>query len=374
MPEIIIRKFGSRITIAALAVIIAIFLACGILSSDNDSGEWKTASPESQGLDISILSALDAKILAGDYGEVHSLLIIRNGYLVYEKYYRGYNAEQQHRLYSVTKSFTSALIGIAIGQGLIDNTDHNIITFFPEYDVYANMNSDKEAMTLDDALTMRMGTYWDESTYDFEDPRNSIYQIRNSEDWLKYVLDQPMVDVPGTTFRYNTGASTVLSGILRNQTGRQAAEFAAEVLFEPLGVDNYEWEAGAQNLSNTGWGLWMRPRDMARFGQMYLDNGLWKGTQVVPSDWVVNSTDNHTDAYQQYYYGYQWWLVPMENVSGHTPSPDDIKIAWGYGDQFIFFIPALDMVVVSTAGNYDGQSAECAADFVPEYIVQAVIR
>ncbi|PKK82668.1 MAG: hypothetical protein CVT49_12375 [candidate division Zixibacteria bacterium HGW-Zixibacteria-1] len=363
-----------RFTDLPLIIILLLSIFCGVNSGEKTAGDWKVASPRSQGLDIVILSGLDDKILAGEYGEIHSLLVIRNGFLVFERYYRGYDVNRLHRIYSVTKSFTSALVGIAMEQGYVDSLDHNVLSFFPEYDSYANLDADKEAIVLRNILTMRMGTHWDEFTYPFDDSRNSIYQIRNSADWVKYVLDQPMVEPPGTRFRYNTGATMVLSGILRNQIGMQAQEFADEVLMKPLGIENYQWEAGAQDLTNTGWGLWLRPRDMARFGQMYLDGGKWNKKQVVPADWVAASTHNHVRINSTFSYGYQWWMMPLENVPGHIPAPDDIKICWGYADQFIFVIPELNMVVVSTGENITDESDDAAIEFVPEYIVRAVIK
>ena len=368
------RRYYFGISVLILALTLFFTVRCDINSSDRNISDWKTATPQSQGLDNLILLNLDSKIRAGDYGEVHSLLVIRNGFLVFERYYRGYDVNRKHIIYSVTKSFTSALVGIALEQGHIDNLGHNVLSFFPEYDEYDNLTPDKEAIVLEDVLTMRMGTFWDEFTYPFDDTRNSIYQIIHSPDWVKYVLDLPMVEPPGTRFRYNTGGTMVLSGILRNSVGKQAQEFADEFLMRPLGIDNYAWETGAQGLTNTGWGLWLRPRDMARFGQMYLDGGRWNKKRVVPSDWVETSTSNHARVNGTFSYGYQWWMMPMENITGHIPAPDDIKICWGYGDQFIFVIPYLNMVVVSTAGNYAGENNESAIEFVPKDIIAAVVR
>ncbi|MEW5925136.1 MAG: serine hydrolase [Candidatus Zixiibacteriota bacterium] len=368
------NHWDFKISILLLIIILLFNISCSVNSSDRDVSDWKTAPPQYQGLDASILANLDLKIRAGDYGEIHSLLIIRNGFLVYERYYRGYDVNEKHQLFSVTKSFTSALIGIALEQGHIDNLDHNVLSFFPEYEGFENLTPDKEAIVLRNVLTMRMGTHWDEFTYPFDDPRYSVYQIIHSPDWVKYVLDQPMVEPPGTRFRYNTGGTMVLSGILRNSVGKQAQEFADEFLMKPLGIDNYIWETGAQELTNTGWGLWMRPRDMARFGQMYLNGGKWNKKQVVPAAWVETSTFNHVRVNSIFSYGYQWWMMPMDNVAGHVPAPGDIKICWGLGDQFIFVIPDLNMVVVSTAGNFSGENEDSAIEFVPDYIVRAVER
>ena len=366
------RRLQFTVSIFTCFILCLSLPSCEVESPSSITDDWKISTSEAQGFDKSVLLELTNRIQAGTYGEIHSLLIVRHGYLVLEEYYRGYDRNRIHPVYSVTKSVTSALIGIAMDQGKLKGTDGKLLAFFPEYTSVANLDANKQAITLADVLTMRAGFDWNEQIAPYGDPRNPTYQLAASSDWIKYMLDLPMSDRPGTRFRYNSGCSVLLGGILRNATGVQAHEFARNYLFQPLGIVNVQWETGAQGLTNTGWGLSMQPRDMAKIGFLYLKNGLWESKRIISEDWVKTSTENHVDLSDPFSYGYQWWLMPLENVAGHSPQADDIKIAWGWGDQFIFVIPSLDMVVVSTAGNFYGPLEDQAIDFLRDYIVRAV--
>ncbi len=223
---------------------------------------------------------------------------------------------------------------------------------------------------------MRAGIDWNERIAPYGDPRNPTYQMASSSDWIKFMLDRPMSDPPGTRFRYNSGCTILLSGVLRNRMGNAAHEFAVAHLFRPLGITSFQWERGwkngEQNLTNTGWGLSLRPRDMAKIGQLCLQNGMWEGTRIVSQQWIAESTTDRVSLSNSFSYGYQWWLLPLEGIAGHTPQPNDIRIAWGWGDQFIFAIPYLDLVVVSTGGNFSGPLQDQAIEFVRTSIVRAV--
>jgi CubicO group peptidase (beta-lactamase class C family) len=300
------------------------------------------------------------------------LLIVRHGFLVFERYFRGYDGSRPHPVYSVTKSVTSLLVGIASDRGELGPLHQSLLSFFPEYESIESLDSNKRAIRLEDILTMRAGFEWNEQTAPYGTPANPTYQLAGSNDWIKFMLDRPMSDPPGVRFRYNSGCSVLLSGVLRHRTGKHAEEYAVSHLFVPLGISRFSWERGPQGISNTGWGLSMRPRDVARIGLLCLRKGEWHGDRIVSQEWVKESTTNHVSRSDMFSYGYQWWMMPLEGVRGHVPRPDDITIAWGWGDQFIFVIPYLDMVVVSTAGNYTGPIQDKAIEFVRTSIVPAV--
>lgn len=360
-----------KIIFLVLAVIFS-FLSCSETDDFFDTFYWKSSSPSEQNLNGDLLDQLNQKIRNGEYGDIHSLLIMRNGYLVFEEYYRGFSQNQLHQIFSVTKSITSALIGIAIDQGKITTLDKKLLTFFPEYASISNLDSSKHKIKLEDVLTMRSGLYWDEFRYPFSDPRNSIYQIMNSSDWVKYVLDLPMVYEPGKERTYNTGCTILLAGIIKNLYGIQAHDLAQQNLLNRLGIFEYNWESGAKGITNTGWGLHLRPRDMMKFGILYNNLGIWEGKRIISENWIRTSTKNYVSVSGGFSYGYHWWMMPLENISGHTPLPDDVKIAWGYGGQFIFVIPKLNMVVVSTAENTSGNDDQLTIQFLKDYILKAV--
>src|SRR5512145_2006167 len=193
---------------------------------------WRTSSPEAQGMDSrkieQMLAAIEQKGLA-----FHSLLVIRNGYLVSETYFGSYTQDTKQDIYSCTKSFVSTLIGIAIDRGIIEHTDQRIIDFFPDR-TFANLDEQKKAMTLEDMLTMRSGLDWQEGGLIYSD-------IQQSNDWIGFVLDRPMVQAPGQQFNYCSGCSHVLSGIMQQTSGMNMRDFAEQSLFKPLGISNIWW-------------------------------------------------------------------------------------------------------------------------------------
>ena len=289
--------------------------------------------------------------IQGQYLDLHSLLIVRNGYLVSETYFEGFQQDTRHELYSCTKSFVSTLIGIAIDKGYIDRTDRRIVDFFPEH-TFANLDEQKEAMTLEDLLTMRSGLDWQEG-----DP---VYgAMYRSPDWVQFVLEKPMAQPPGSQFNYCSGCSHVLSAILQETTGMNPLDFAEQYLFEPLGISDIQWDTDAAGIPIGGWGLQMTPRDMAKLGYLYLQDGQWDGQQIISPAWVQNATRKHTETDGDLGYGYQWWTYP--SLAGYT--------ALGRYGQTIFVIPEADLVIVTTAQMEDHDEV---FQLIEQYILPAV--
>jgi parallel beta-helix repeat protein len=278
---------------------------------------------------------------------IDSVVVVRNGYVVFEEYPRPrlYGPLSLHPLYSVTKSFSSALIGIAIKQGFIDGVLHKVLDFFPNR-TFANVDSLKEAITLEHVLTMTSGLPWDEWTYPYGDSRNDVRRIMTNPDPVQFVLDRPMVSTPGTTWVYNSGGSHLLSAIVNETTGADIEAFARENLFDPLGISNLFWSKDPfQRLSWGFMGLSLTPLDMAKFGFLYLNNGNWEGQQIIPAEWVTESTKSHFSLDQSWQYGYQWWINPTYNA----------YVARGYMGQNIIVSPDYNMVVVFTGSYTYGQ-------------------
>ncbi len=186
---------------------------------------------------------------------------------------------------SVTKSVTSALIGVAIGRGEIAGVDVPVTDFLGDYEI-ANLDEWKQSMTLRDLLTMRAGIAWDEDTVPYTDPANSCAGMENSDDWIQFVIDQPMSDQPGERFVYNSGASQLLSLIIKKATGRHVDEYAREHLFGPLGITGFAWKTTPTGHPDTEGGLYLIPRDLAKIGYLYLMDGVWDGARVLPEGWV----------------------------------------------------------------------------------------
>ena len=235
--------------------------------------DWRTSTPELQGMDSGLLAQAIAKVKR-DSISLYSLLVIRNGYIVSETYFQGATANERREIYSATKSFTSTLVGIAFDQGLIDGVKPTVLSFFPGR-TFQNNDARKQAMTLEDMLTMNTGLEWVEG-----DP--AYQKLFTAQDWAGYMLDLPMAAQPGTRFNYCSGCSHVLSTIVQTRSGNTAA-FARKNLFDPLGIKGYQWDTDSQGIAIGGWGLKLTPREMAKLGYLFLHNGLWDGRQVVSS-------------------------------------------------------------------------------------------
>lgn len=312
--------------------------------------DWRTSSPEEQGMEAEKLAQM-LEAIQQQRLNLHSLLIIRHGYLVSETYYGINGQNSRHELYSCTKSFVSTLIGIAIDQGDINGVDQRVVDFFPGR-TFANLEAQKQAMTLDDLLTMRSGLDWQEGDTAY----NALYLSR---DWVQFVLDEPMAQAPGSAFNYCSGCSHVLSAIVQQSTGQNPRDFAEQTLFEPLGITNVNWDTDAGGIPIGGWGLQLTSREMAKLGYLFLHGGQWDGQQIVSADWVKNATSQHTAATGGLGYGYQWWTVP--SLRAYT--------ALGLFGQTILVIPEDDLVIVTTAqvANHDA-----IFRLIEQYILPAV--
>jgi CubicO group peptidase (beta-lactamase class C family) len=340
-----------------------------------DSSGWPETTPEKAGLDAAALDAFDRELASGAHGYVDSMLVIRHGRVAYEKEYdhsrdyarlfagKGapgiynyydpgwhpfYRATRLHTMQSVSKSVTSALVGIAIGRGEISGVDARVMALLSEWRVPPDPRRDR--MTLRDVLTMTTGIRWDEESTDYTDPRNNCAVMESKDDWIRYVLEQPMAEEPGKTFVYNSGATELLSGIIQKATGKTADDYAKEHLFGPLGIEYY-WKRTPKGLADTEGGLYLKPRDLAKLGDVYMHDGVWRGKRVLPAGWAAESTQPRVAAEGKYRYGYQWWVMPESSAS---TSGEKVFFAWGYGGQFLFVVPRLELIAVFTGWNiYD---------------------
>ena len=298
---------------------------------------WRSSTPEEQGMDSGLLSAMLGEILEENYA-IDSVTIVRNGYMVTDVSIHPFSPTLKHNIYSCTKSVVSALVGIAIDQGYIEGLQQPVLSFFPQQTI-ANRDANKEAMTLEHLLTMTTGFQCQDSyLYRW----SGLDQMRESEDWVQFVLDLPMEGEPGERFEYCNGASHLLSGIIQETTGVSANDYAVEHLFGPLGISDFDWSSSPQGISVGYSELRMRPQDMAKIGVLYLNEGRWDGEQIVPSEWVVSSTSQFISATLEDGYGYQWWV-----------DDSDMYLALGYRGQFIYVIPEKEMVVVFTSSLED---------------------
>ncbi len=352
--------------LSILFLLIIVFISC---SEENPVVSDSTPVSTGNILDSTIINNLITKITAGDYGLIHSLLIYKDDTLVVEEYFRGYNRESLHVCYSVTKSVTSALIGIAIDKDHISGTNLKILNFFPEYSNLQNPSEWKNNITLNHVLSMSAGFQWDELTTPYSDPDNDVRKLINSSDWIKYVLDLPVIYQPGTIFTYNSGCSTLLGGVIDKSTGIKADQFCKTNIFDPLEILNWRWEVGPNGVIDTFGGLRLRSIDMLKFGRLFLQKGRWNGVPLISESWVNTSTAAKININSYSEYAYQWWRYRDASSTAQVLRINDVYYALGWGGQLIWVVPHLDMVVVSTGGNYN--SGNEPLDFFRDYILPA---
>jgi len=309
------------------------------------TASWRYSTAEEQNMDSTKLEEMMEYIRSEGF-LLDSVVIVRNGYVVLEEYPRPtlYNQNRTHLLYSATKSFTSMLIGIALKEGYIDNVQHKLLDYFPNRTI-ANTDSRKQAITLENVLTMTSGLQWDEWTYNLGDQRNSVTSMTGRIDWIQYVLDQPMANEPGTVWTYNGGGSHLLSAVLKEATKTDPWTYAREKLLNPLGITTAYWTTDTLGLQMGFSHLYLRPLDMAKLGFLYLNKGAWDREQIVPAEWVDASTKAYYSVFPEidYRYGYQWWVRPSARYYW----------AWGMAGQTIAVIPDYDMVIVFTGSVTD---------------------
>jgi CubicO group peptidase (beta-lactamase class C family) len=298
--------------------------------------EWRSSTPEQQGVDSAQLANALTAIKQHDI-RTHSLLLVRNGYVILDAYFFPFDKDNLHDLASVTKSVTSTLVGIAIDQRKVRSVNESVANIFPRRTI-ANGDERKAKLTLESLLTMTSGLACHP-----EENELTLRQMIISKDWLQFMLDLPMTAEPGQNFVYCSGGMHLLSGVISETTKMSALAFARSSLFEPLGIHDAVWPVDP-NGNNHGWGdLHLHPRDMAKLGYLWLNHGMWDGKQIVSTDWVTNSTRVHARTSSNSDYGYGWWVRPK----------DKLYEAVGRGGQRITVLPELNLVAVMTGGGFE---------------------
>jgi CubicO group peptidase (beta-lactamase class C family) len=377
-------RTALRLTALAIVAVVGGQFAC----AQSWPGEaWEISTPEAEGIDPQAIEELVADIRSGRYGLVDEFLLIRHGRIVadfhfehdYEAISAPYDPKDEpydydhpawhpyyrktrlHSLQSVSKSITSAALGIAIDEGLIPGgVAAPAMSFFGEYKTDLS-EPFRQQMTVEDLLTMRSGIRWNEMI-SYDDSENSCIRMEAAKDWIQFVLDQPMREEPGTVFDYNSGASVLLGKIVGEATGQRVDTWTAEKLFSPLGIRDYYWKLTPAGEVDTEGGLYLSSHDLARIAYLFLRNGNWNGHRVVSADWVRTSIAPHVadidpdNGRPDSAYGYQWWV---DQPAQGEPA---IFKGSGYGGQFPIVVPEYDMVVVFNAWNiHDPPELQTAA-------------
>ena len=324
---------------------------------------WSLSSPQQQQLDPERICGIAAQLDALPEAAANGVVIVRHGKLVYETYFAGkdqrwperhwrepltvlpHEARTKHDVQSITKSVTALLVGIAIDRGAIAGVDAPVLSFFPDY---GNLGDpDKRFITLRDLLTMTGGLSWRYEPY-LEMGR----ETDAAADPYKFVLAQPLMRPPGSWWHYNNGSAELVGGAVQQATGERLDRFAKDTLFDPLQIADWEWGMMASGNPGASWGLRLRPRDLAKIGQLVLDRGAWHGKQIVSANWIAEMTRPRI-VRKHFEYGYLWW-PGRASVGGREV---DLVATYGWGGQCLYVVPSLDLVVAVTAGvyNFDGK-------------------
>ncbi|MDD1501862.1 serine hydrolase [Lysinibacillus sp. CNPSo 3705] len=328
---------------------------------------WHTVKPESIYMNNEKLSELEHTIKS-EYNNINGIVIIKNGNLAYEKYFNGKSPDDCQHVASVTKSVLSALIGIAIDKGYIKSVEEKVVDFFPKY--ITDANKQKQQITIRHLLTMTV-------PYPYEDWHEPLDILCQQQDWIKYTLDIIGENGDLGAFKYSTAGAHLLSAILTESTGKSARAFANEHLFTPLGmkeIPDYQmnaygfddlfgknvkgWVHDPNGHSTGGWGLTLTTRDMARFGYLYLNNGVWNNNRVLSETWIRESTEMN-----YHNYGYLWWLRQEDGLSTFS--------AIGDGGNMICCIPNMNMIVAISSQFI--MNPRDRWPLIKDYIIPAVL-
>jgi CubicO group peptidase (beta-lactamase class C family) len=393
------------LTLSICSILVA---ACG----SNPSVQYAYRQPQkvNDGLDVGTLDEVNLDggsigaavddINSGKYGEVHSLLIYKDGKLVLEEYFPGHDylwdgqnfhgawvnwdRDKEHNVHSVGKSITSACVGIAVDRGYIESVHQSIFDYLPEHQHLRTAR--KDLITIEHLLTMTSGLEWDEWGASYSSEDNDVIALWvDCDDPVACVLEKPLLSEPGTDFVYSGGNVIVLGEIIKNATGMDIEAFSWEYLFGPLGVETPAWRwIEDSGVVYAGGDQHLTPREMLKFGVTYLNGGVWNGQQIVPEGWVENSAAPYSGPDNTWFnhflrpippgdgtwgrrgYSYSWWTHVFSHSGGRYPA----FWAFGWGGQKIVVLPDQDAVVVFTGGNYT--SADASAKILTEHVIPAL--
>ncbi|HEV2155142.1 serine hydrolase [Bradyrhizobium sp.] len=314
---------------------------------------WRVGNPTWHGFDPALLQDMRRRVADGRLDNVHAIIVARDGVLVYEQYAAGqdqnglepakhtvFNAATKHNGNSMTKSVISLLVGVALQRGWIKTLDAPVLDYFPEY---ADLRTpERGAITLYHLLTMSDGLDWSE----FKPPFDSFGKMRGAKDAYRYVLEQPAAAPPGHTYNYNSGATELIGAVLRKTSGKSLDSLARDELFEPLGIEDVEWNRQLPDGQPQASGaLRARPRDWAKLGQLVINRGVWNNRQIVPSAWIADSIKPHNNGPGLFLYGYHWWL----GRSFCRGKVVEWAGAMGWGGQRLMIVPDLGLVALALA-------------------------
>jgi len=346
----------------------------------------QTASLESVGMSAGPIEEMMDYLKSASGHTIHNILIMKDNKLVFEEYFKGfkfvitapdfngevmdYTRTTDHFMASVSKSVTSVVFGIAVKEGYFSDLNKKIIDYLPQYSDI--LTGQKANITLHHLLTMTCGLAFDESTYNYGDTRNELRQAINAADPLLFILSKPLESAPGTHFHYSSGSGLLLAAILEKVTGMKFLDYANAKLFDPLRSEGGTWSATSSGLIFASGGLYFKARELAKIGLLFLNDGQWEGKQIITPEWIELSKETQVTSTGNYLpnslYSYQWWTTNF-SVKGVSHK---CFYACGWGGQYMFIIPDLNLIIEFNAGNYLGTDRVSQLGLVTGYILRAI--
>ncbi|KXK57257.1 MAG: 6-aminohexanoate-dimer hydrolase [Chlorobi bacterium OLB7] len=360
-----IRKCSSCASNTPMVVLLVLLSTLSFVSCQTSNEqywpdkEWESASPTARGMDSAMLDNLVNAISNEEYGYIKSLLIVKDGYLITERYFHDADTSMLLPLYSVTKSILGMAWGIAEQNGDVPPVDTPIEKVLPQYSALIQSEPLKSRITIHDLLTMTAGIDWVENNLREGEITDDFYNVLMSPDMPSYVLSKTMVDTPGMWFTYNSGCSILLSSIFTTSCGKKFGQYINQHIFNPIGIDSAFCQE-VPSLTNMANGLFLTSREMARFGLLIARDGQWNNQEIIPREWVRRATTPSVFFDQSLLltgYGYQWWLT-KQKLSVGICDTITVHSALGWGGQMIAVVPKYDLVVVLTAALSDDELEE----------------
>lgn len=342
---------------------------CGAPAELHDG--WPAEAPAKEGLDPKLICAIASKLEESLYAKPNGVVIVRHGVLVYEHYFAGYNAGDMHALYSASKSVVALLVGIAFDRGWLTHINAPVLSFFPE-DAYLRTPAE-DLITIRNLLTMTSGLNWPELSLPYQNSANIFRRMIFAVDPYRFVLAQPPEVPPGMIWNYNSGGVELLQGILTRVTHQPLNNFAQRVLFDPLGFGNWQWRYMLNGAVGASFGLHLRPRDLAKIGQLVLNQGAWHGHQIVSAKWIQAMTSPSYPLFDSWVpdatsYGYLWYCGQSRVASREI----NWVAAQGYGGQLLYVVPSEDLVVVVTAEAAPDEFMDLAGGATLDMVLHAL--
>ncbi len=327
-------------------------------------------NPFRESIDAGKLNELNVEIKNGSFGDIHSLMILRNDKIIFENYYADYTREDLHPIGASTQSIVSTLVGVMLKEHPEVTLRDKIIDHLSNYASHFDDIPQKDQIEIRHLLSNTSGFWWEEWGKPADDVSNDAYAMSISSDWVGAVLSTPMIREPGYEFNFNSGNGVLMAPLMEEITGMELEQYATEKLFNPLGITEWTWEKVPQNMVNASWGLHLKPMDLAKIGYLFLQEGKWGDQQIFKEDWLATSSRPRASVTGYYNYNYFWWSFTNNANAVFRLEENDVFFSWGDGGQFLFIIPHLDMVVVTTANNTP-EDETLAVVMLRDYILES---